>query len=127
MPRFVVLSHDTPPDYDRPAHFDLMLEAGPALRTWALPRWPAAGEALPCEVLSDHRLAYLDYEGPIAGGRGEVTRHEAGEYEIVKETSETLVLRISGQRLKGMLTLKRLAADQPHWEANWLAESLNGA
>lgn len=118
MPRFVVLFHETPPEYDPPPHFDLMLEAGGALRTFALPHWPAAGETVGCEQLADHRLAYLDYEGPISGGRGHVTRHEAGEYEIVKETSEALVLELSSQRLHGTLTLQRLADSQP-WGATW--------
>ncbi|HUE74229.1 MAG TPA: DNA polymerase ligase N-terminal domain-containing protein [Pirellulaceae bacterium] len=117
MPRFVILFHETPPDYDRGPHFDLMLEGGAALRTFALPHWPAAGETVPCEQLADHRLAYLDYEGPISGGRGHVTRHESGEYEIV-ETGETLVLRLYGQRLKGTLSLERLADSQP-WGATW--------
>ena len=67
MPRFVVLYHETPPDHDRPPHFDLMLETGQVLRTFALPRWPAAGEVTAAEALADHRLAYLDYEGPITG------------------------------------------------------------
>ena len=118
MPRYVVLYHETPPTYDRLPHFDLMLEAGAALRTFAMPRWPAAGETVPCEQLADHRLAYLDYEGPISGGRGHVTRHEAGEYGIVKENSQTLALKLCGQRLHGTLTLVRLANSQ-QWEAIW--------
>ena len=119
MPRFVVLYHDTPPSGERLPHFDLMLEAGSALRTFALPRWPVAGEAIACEALADHRLAYLDYEGPISGGRGEVTRHEAGVYAIEAETSETLVLRLHGRRLEGTLTLRRHSADSSQWEATW--------
>ena len=118
MPRFVVLYHNTPPDYARGPHFDLMLEAGTALRTFALTHWPATGESVSCEQLADHRLAYLDYEGPISGSRGHVTRHEAGEYAIVNETNETIVLELSGQRLHGTLTLRRPADSQP-WEATW--------
>jgi hypothetical protein len=118
MPRFVVLDHETPPDDGRGPHFDLMLEAKGSLRTFALPHWPATGETVSCQQLADHRLAYLDYEGPISGSRGHVTRHEAGEYEIVKETSETLVLELRGQRLHGTLTLRRLA-DSQSWEATW--------
>jgi hypothetical protein len=118
MSRFVILYHDTPQDYGRGPHFDLMLEGGAALRTYALPHWLATGETVSCEQLADHRLAYLDYEGPISGGRGQVTRHDAGEYEIVKETSQTLVLRLHGQRLKGTLTLQRLA-DSQQWGATW--------
>jgi hypothetical protein len=123
VPRFVVLYHDAPPGYERPPHFDLMLEAGSALRTFALPRWPSAGEAIACEALADHRLAYLDYEGPLSGGRGEVTRHEAGEYSVETESGETLVIRLHGQRLSGTLTLRRLSPDSAEWEAAWQAGS----
>ena len=34
------------------------------------------------EVLPDHRLAYLDYEGPISGDRGSVTRWDRGTYDV---------------------------------------------
>ena len=41
MARFVLLYHDCPNDHPRPSHYDLMLEANGALRTWAI-------AALPC-------------------------------------------------------------------------------
>ena len=56
-------------------HYDLMLEVG-VLRTWSEP--PVAGVELECRLLADHRLPYLDYEGPISGGRGTVTPWTAG-------------------------------------------------
>ena len=118
MPRFVILQHDTPPGYERPPHLDLMFEIEGALRTFALPHFPAAGESVPCEQLPDHRLAYLDYEGEVSGGRGAVTRHDSGVYEIVSETSETLVLRLRGQRHCGTLQLQR-SAKPAAWEATW--------
>ena len=123
MPRFVILRHETPPGYDRPPHWDLMLEEGSALRTFALPHWPAAGEAVPCEQIADHRLAYLDYEGPVAGGRGHVTRQDAGTYDIEGETGETLAFRLKGQRLQGLLSLRRLPANVSEWEATWQPSS----
>ena len=48
------------------------------LKTWACREPPQAGVEIPCEALADHRLAYLDYEGPISGGRGSVTRWDRG-------------------------------------------------
>ncbi len=33
-------------------------------------------------VIAPHRRAYLDYQGPISGGRGEVTRADRGEAVI---------------------------------------------
>ena len=61
MPRFVVLEHDSPCG----RHWDFMLEQENALATWALPQPPDTAE-MPAEPLPDHRLAYLDYEGPIS-------------------------------------------------------------
>jgi DNA polymerase ligase (LigD)-like protein len=120
MPRFVILQHDTPTGYERPPHFDLMLEAGEALRTFALPHWPEPGETVNAEQLADHRLAYLDYQGAISGGRGEVTRQEAGQYEIENDTSDTLLVRLRGRRLAGTLLLQR-TSNSRQWRATWAA------
>ena len=58
-----------------------MLEMEGKLRTWRLERLPAPGVGIRAEPLGDHRIAYLDYEGPVSGGRGSVTRWDAGEFE----------------------------------------------
>jgi hypothetical protein len=96
MPRFVVLEHDHPH-----RHWDFMLQWGPALRTWRLADEPRARLSTPCESLSDHRLAYLDYEGPVSGGRGVVSRVLAGDYRIVHDTAGALTveLLVEGRRL----------------------------
>ncbi len=74
--RYVVLHHEqvaTP-------HYDLMFEKPDGrLKTFRAECWPVRGEAELLE-LTDHRAAYLDYEGPISGGRGSVRRIESGEY-----------------------------------------------
>ena len=51
MPRFVILHHVTLPGADRASHWDLMLEMGDALRTWALPTPPEAGQSQVVEAL----------------------------------------------------------------------------
>src|SRR5947207_11677627 len=76
MPRFVILLHETPAGYSRKTHFDLMLEAGDSLRTWALDALPAPGETALAERLPDHRPIYLDYEGQLGGDRGGVSRFD---------------------------------------------------
>jgi hypothetical protein len=57
-----------------------MLEVEGVLRTWRLLAEPAAGRAVPAEPLADHRLAYVDYEGSVSGGRGCVARWDYGTY-----------------------------------------------
>ncbi|MFO0864423.1 MAG: DNA polymerase ligase N-terminal domain-containing protein [Gemmataceae bacterium] len=75
LPRFVLLEHDHPT-----LHWDLMLEEGDSLRTWRLPSPRFGGEPMEATSLAPHRLAYLDYEGPVSGGRGSVKRVDAGTY-----------------------------------------------
>ena len=73
--RFVILEHDHPF-----LHWDLLLEDGDVLKSWRLLQAPETGVSVPAEHLPDHRLMYLDYEGPVSGNRGTVTRVAGGEY-----------------------------------------------
>jgi len=115
MPQYVILRHECPADYGRPSHWDFMLESGPVLRTWALETLPREGECGIAEALSDHRLAYLDYEGPISRGRGSVTRWDAGTYRIVHETNDELVVELHGAQLQLQVTLVRQSDDPQRW------------
>jgi hypothetical protein len=92
MPRYVVLTHDHPF-----LHWDLMLEEDGRLRTWRLLGKPQAGAVVEAESLPDHRIEYLDYEGPVSGGRGSVHRLDAGEYAVVREADGGLSVRLSGR------------------------------
>jgi hypothetical protein len=115
MPRFVILFHQTPPGYERPSHWDLMLEAGAVLRTWALTEEPRTGSELVAEPLADHRVAYLDYEGPVSGGRGEVSRWDHGNYSLDGESDERLDFRLDGRRLKCRATLSPAPESGGRW------------
>jgi hypothetical protein len=84
-----------------------MLEQTAALQTWALEKMPTAGESVLAEQLADHRLAYLEYEGQIAGDRGRVSRIATGEYETIYAANKTLVVQLRGEQLAGRLTLSR--------------------
>ena len=106
MPRFVILEHDHPT-----LHWDLMLEDGAALKTWRLPQPPgqeASGDetrVADAVALPDHRLMYLDYEGPVSGDRGHVKRWDAGTYESLGRDAATWTVRLAGARWDGVLTL----------------------
>ena len=101
MPRFVILEHDHPV-----LHWDLMLESGPALRTWRLAGPPeSAGGAVAAKASFDHRLAYLDYEGPVSRGRGTVRRWDQGTYLIEEEAAGRRVKRQVGFGLLGIAGL----------------------
>lgn len=69
--RFVLLLHTLPESSARKTHWDLMIEDGDFLLTFAFASLPthgpsAEGFAWPVTRLADHRRFYLDYEGPIA-------------------------------------------------------------
>jgi hypothetical protein len=112
MPRYVILEHDSP----RGRHWDLLLESGNVLKAWALSKAPAAGETIACEILPDHRLLYLNYEGPISGDRGSVTRWDAGDYEVLQQNDTQLVVQLAGVRRTGKASLTRLSPADNRWE-----------
>ena len=95
MPRFVVLEHDWPT-----RHWDFLLEAGDVLRAWRLLAEPGAGTVL-AEPNADHRLLYLDFEGPLSGGRGRVWRWDAGTFDWVADEPDRVVVHLRGAKLAG--------------------------
>jgi hypothetical protein len=109
MPRFVVLEHDHPH-----LHWDLMLEAGNSLRTWRLATPLQPGRPIAAEALGMHRSAYLDYEGPVSGGRGQVKRSDAGVFKWEVDSEARVVVRLEGQCYRGRAELVRL--DNGGWE-----------
>ena len=115
MPRFVILRHEPPASYPRGLHWDLMLEARGALRTWALAEEPRRGATLPAEALADHRLAYLDFEGEVSGNRGTVERWDAGTYTIQSCTEARWEIQVWGEQLRGDAVLQRDPDDMKRW------------
>jgi hypothetical protein len=113
MPRYVILEHDHPQ-----LHWDFMLEVGGVLRTWRLAEPPPPGERVAASASFDHRTIYLDYEGPVSGGRGAVKAWDRGTFEAQGDVSsaERVVVNLRGTRLNGTAVLERGAADE--W---WLA------
>jgi len=102
MPRFVILEHDFPE-----THWDLMLEAGSVLRTWRLEGIPQSGQTLKAESSFEHRMIYLDYEGPISGGRGCVRRWDAGTFQFELDGPDQIVIHILGDRIDGRAELSK--------------------
>jgi hypothetical protein len=117
MPRYVILRHDTPPGFPRPAHWDFMLEEGNYLRCWALMESPDSSLSQQAEALGDHRLAFLDYEGPLTGDRGSVRRWDQGTYDPVSNISgeDQLVLELTGARVRGQVTLTKMPDEPRYW------------
>jgi hypothetical protein len=112
MPRFVVLEH-----HWNGVHWDLMLEAGTVLRTWAIEELPEPGRHLPARKLADHRLLYLDYEGEIGGARGFVRRWDCGTFDWREDTQRHVAVELCGSRLRGPAYLS--AGESDGWSF-WL-------
>jgi hypothetical protein len=91
--RYVVSRHDgvTNP------HFDLMFETAPGsmLATFRLPEWPISS-SMEVIRLRDHRRLYLDYEGPISGDRGHVSKIAEGQCRIESVSGGGMNLIFSG-------------------------------
>ena len=126
MPRFVLLEHTGAPDDPAGRHYDLLLEAGAACRTWRLAQVPDQdGGVVAAVELAPHRLVWLDHHsGEVSGGRGFARRTEGGEYDLLAgdaselEAATTLVLAVRGDRMTGRL---RLTAVDGGWVIVWTA------
>jgi hypothetical protein len=122
MQQYVILRHDFPE-----LHWDLMLENEGVLQTWRLNTPPALDHAadessidLVAEALPDHRIAYLEYEGPVSEDRGEVSRWDRGTFSLLEQSDELLVALLTGNELAGRLTLKKTEKGN-QWSLNYTA------
>lgn len=100
MPRYVILEHDHPI-----LHWDLMLDTENGLRTWRLAAPPQPCVIIEAQLLGIHRRAYLDYEGPVSGGRGTVRRWDSGDYTVEIESAESLEITLEGSRCHGRIKI----------------------
>ena len=125
MPRFVLLHHLCPPSYERPSHWDLMLEMQGVLRTWALddPLTNAVPITTKAQPLVDHRLAFLEFEGPLGDDRGAVRQVERGIYKLFGEDTDYVRFRLSGRNLAGMVEIRLQSAKDPYWRLDWFPEA----
>ena len=112
--RFAILEHTGAPDDPAGRHFDLLLEAGTACRTWRLMALPKhGGDAVAAIELPPHRIVWLErLEGEVSGGRGFARRIDAGVYQVLaSDTAELsaaseLVLAMTGGVCAGRLRLE---------------------
>lgn len=116
-PRFVILEHDWPS-----VHWDLMLEEQAALRTWRLAAPPDRPAKIDAEALPGHRLAYLDYEGPLSGDRGSVKRWDAGTYQPVEQTGGQIQVELAGVRVRGRVVLEAVTGMANRWTFHWVRD-----
>ena len=114
MPQFVLLEHDHPQ-----LHWDFMLESGEVLQTWRLDQIPHEPDNIDALPLPDHRKVYLDYEGPVSGGRGSVKQVDRGDFELLESSDNDLVVLLRGTLLQGTARLIKLSPDGSREESDW--------
>jgi DNA ligase D-like protein (predicted 3'-phosphoesterase) len=104
-------------------HFDLRLEVGGVMRSWAVPKGPSMDPAvkrLAVEV-EEHSLSHNDFEGPLDGGA--VIVWDRGSYEQGGRVPwpEALerghaVFVLHGEKLRGGFALQRTRpGKKPQW------------
>ena len=106
---YVIQEHDS-----KRLHWDLRLEMGGLLRSWAVPKEPPTKPgvkrlAIPTE---DHSLEYADFEGEIPEGNygaGTVKIWDRGTFEPLEVDDEKgkIIFRMYGRRLSGVYCLIR--------------------
>lgn len=62
----------------------------------------------------DHRIVYLEYEGPISGNRGFVSRIDQGTYESLEITEDKWRVQLNGDNVVGQVELAR------HLTVRWI-------
>jgi DNA ligase D-like protein (predicted 3'-phosphoesterase) len=113
-PMFVIQKHAA-----SSLHYDFRLEAGGALKSWAVPKGPSTDpreKRLAMEV-EDHPLDYGDFEGRIPEGgygAGAVIVWDTGTYRPLGDDVEQaladghLGFWLEGEKLRGGWTLQRV-------------------
>src|SRR5436309_1175643 len=106
-------------------HWDLRLQMGGTLRSWAVPRGPSKNprdKRLAVSV-EDHPLEYGDFEGVIPEGNygaGQVIVWDRGEWVPIGDWREglakgKLLFDLKGYKLKGRWTLVKIKKEQKEW------------
>jgi DNA ligase D-like protein (predicted 3'-phosphoesterase) len=106
-------------------HFDLRLEVGGTMRSWAVPKGPSMDPAVKRFAIevADHELSHNDFEGPL--GDGAVIVWDRGSYEQGGRVAwpEALerghaVFVLHGEKLRGGFALQRTRGSGE--KAQWL-------
>ncbi len=75
------------------------------LMTWELSSLLTSQNKQVVRRLANHRMLYLDFQGPLSNDRGTVKLIDSGSLEWMTLESERLIARLEGQTIAGRLTL----------------------
>jgi DNA ligase D-like protein (predicted 3'-phosphoesterase) len=105
-------------------HWDLRLQEGSDLASWAIPKEPPtqAGLRRLAVRVENHPLDYASFEGTIPEGEygsGTVEIWDRGTYAPVETAETKRVIEIQGEKLSGPYVLIKLKPKDPK-DKNWL-------
>lgn len=107
-------------------HFDWLFEhpSDPLGALWAARvAWPSElwvpGTRWLLTALPGHRRRYLSYQGPLAGGRGQVRRIDSGYVLPIIWRSTRRVVDLQTRRCGARVELRQLAGER--WQASFIA------
>jgi DNA ligase D-like protein (predicted 3'-phosphoesterase) len=114
MARFVVQLHDA-----TTLHFDLRLESGGVLRSWAVPKGPSLDPAVRrlAVAVEDHSLSAGEFEGVhehSTRGTGAVILWDEGTAEGLTDDPDHISLVLHGEKLNGRFGLTKTS------DRNWI-------
>src|SRR5918999_3821680 len=114
----------------RRRHYDLRLQFGGTLKSWAVPQGPSLDPKVRrlAVHVEDHPLQYADFEAPIPKGQygaGAMIVWDRGTWVPMGDPEEgyrkgTLKFRLAGEKLGGGWTLVRLKPKEGERGDNWL-------
>ena len=119
---FVVQQHAA-----RAMHYDLRLEMGGVLKSWAVPKGPSirSHEKRLAVHVEDHPIEYADFEGVIPTdnyGAGAVILWDQGAYRLLHAADPlrqleqgTLEIEFQGYKLRGVWMLVRMGGGGKEW------------
>lgn len=109
----------------RNLHFDLRLEIGGVLKSWAIPKGPSLNPADKrlAVAVPDHSINYINCEGALSEGSygaGEVRIWDSGKFEadddIERQLEEgKLAFTFFGLKLRGQFVLIEMKNQKKNW------------
>ncbi len=118
MPIFVVHEH-----HASHHHWDLRLEIGGVLKSWAIPKQPPRTKGIKRLAIQvpDHLRSYAKFEGEIPEGQygaGKVKIWDKGKFHLIEKKRDKIEFELKGIKLKGKYVL--IKAKLRDEKKNWL-------
>lgn len=104
-------------------HWDLRLEKEGILKSWAVPKTPPTTKEIKRLAIQveDHPIEYAKFQGIIPEGNygaGKVEIWDKGNYNLIEENKNKIIIDINGKKLKGKYCL--IKTDYGNNKNSWL-------